>query len=165
MRSPRGLVPWSIVDTVAFIDRPSQDVEGYEYDLLPATWPLVCAGIDHLMLERHDRFFLRIWRARMGMKETPESKPGRLRIKPLDEALEKMQTAPYCRTLVSIMHPFETGQTDQVAVGRPLVIAPQPTHLMAKGRRKITQAAKFKLRYDALKKRVEQQIANGRASR
>ena len=33
------------------------DVEGMEYDLIPAAAPLLCKTVDVLMLERHDRFF------------------------------------------------------------------------------------------------------------
>ena len=81
------------------------DVEGAEYDLMSFNWPLICHTVDLLLLERHDRFFRKGWRRRVGSKTTVESELGAQRIRNLDIALSRMREKMHnstkgCRTHV-----------------------------------------------------------------
>jgi len=80
------------------------DCEGCEYDALPPALYQLCANIDVLWLERHDRFFSRKWR---GHKAGFESNG---RVEALDESLRdlgKRRAASTCRTAVKGLSTFE----------------------------------------------------------
>lgn len=72
------------------------DIEGAEYDALPAAWRAVCARVDRLFLETHDRFFSERWHGHRAEMGSGEGRVGRLH-----ELLGRMddeRRAGRCRT-------------------------------------------------------------------
>ena len=100
------------------------DVEGAEYDILPAAWQIICRTIDHLMIERHDRFFRWSWRMRNKLQKTEVSADGQSKIKRLDIAISEMKADSSCRTGVSLMSHLEADKgADVVLVNRSVASA------------------------------------------
>jgi hypothetical protein len=82
------------------------DCEGCEYDAVPPALDLLCATVDELWLERHDRFFSRRWR---GHKEGFTSGG---RVESLDASMRELsgrRAAGACRTTVRQLSRFEFG--------------------------------------------------------